>query len=750
MFQPQVERWDGNVVEFRAAVQVNPSGSKQEAFGVIWASAHTTVDRVSRMVGFDELKLLRSNFPSLSDNGAGLVADLGTFFVTNPARPMSLDRLQASLVAAQAQTPSGVPVRTDPPQIIVSTSPALLVMIDGAPVVKPVSETGLERVLNTRALILRSGSTFYLHAYDGWLQAATLEGPWTRARAPRGADALAAKLAQTGVTDLLDGGPNAQPKPTLDKEVPVIYVSQSPAELIVFSGQPAFSPLADTGLLRASNTTADVLVDTTDNRYYSLISGRWYRAAAMSGPWSYVANDALPASFARILADSPAGAVLASVAGTPQAQEAVIANSIPQTASVPLKNGPRFTPTFDGPPQYRAIDGTTLSYVVNAPMPIVRVDATSFYAVQSGVWFTAPSVTGPWIVAKAVPPAIYSIPLSSPVHYVTYVRIYGATPTVVYVGYTPGYTGTVVATSGVVVYGTGYTYAPWVGTVYYPVPVTYGVAAQPIYNPAVGFAFGFAVGVALANPYYHWGTPYYHPAYWGTPCCGTVARSANVYGQWGNTVYSGTRSVYANSAGTVGRTAAGSYTNTRTGTSGNYQAQRSYNPYTGQASQGYQRSINTPSGATGNVARGERYDASTGVHSYGSSASVTGAGGSSIDRNVAAASGPGGSARASSTTLTNARTGQTNTVGTATINNDHYATANGNVYRNTGSGWEQHQSGSGWSPAQQPDQSANREAQARSSAQSRASSYSGQGGARAGGNWGGGQARSGGGGGRRR
>ena len=59
---------------------------------------------------------------------------------------------------------------------------------------------------------------------------------------------------------------------------------------------------------------------------------------------------------------------------------------------------------------------------------------------------------GPWAVAASVPAVIYAIPPSSPVHYVTYVRVYAATPQVVYVGYTPGYTGTIVSVDGVVVY----------------------------------------------------------------------------------------------------------------------------------------------------------------------------------------------------------------------------------------------------------------------------------------------------------
>ena len=58
--------------------------------------------------------------------------------------------------------------------------------------------------------------------------------------------------------------------------------------------------------------------------------------------------------------------MLPTVAGTPQAQEAVIENSIPQTATVPLKNGPKFTPNFDGPPQFVPVAGTSLTYVTNS------------------------------------------------------------------------------------------------------------------------------------------------------------------------------------------------------------------------------------------------------------------------------------------------------------------------------------------------------------------------------------------------
>ena len=199
----------------------------------------------------------------------------------------------------------------------------------------------------------------------------------------------------------------------------------------------------------------------------------------------------MPPDFARIPTSSPAAVVLAAVAGTPQAQEAVIANSVPQTATVPLANGPTFVPSFDGAPQFKPIADTPLSATTNASVPIIQVDPNNFYAVSSGVWFTAPAVTGPWRVATSVPDVIYTIPTSSVAHFVTYVRIYGATPEVVYVGYTPGYMGTVVGPYGTVVYGTGYAYTPWVGSVWYPPPYTYGMAAAPVYSAALGFTYGF-------------------------------------------------------------------------------------------------------------------------------------------------------------------------------------------------------------------------------------------------------------------
>ncbi len=534
IYQPQVNNWTDNRLDFRSALAIKPKGSQREDFGVIFATARTNVDKAAHRVALDNLQITKSDFPTLPDHGAAYMAELQKQFAQG-VRTISLDRLKHSPALPGTASPAAA-VLNNVPRVIVSQSPAILVPIDGGPVVRPIPNNAVfQRVINTRALILQRivEKDYFIHVFDGWLVAPSIQGPWTRTFiSPTGINAVASKINATHVVDMLDGGQGAVPKPTLANGVPTIFTSQGPAELIVFDGPPSFVPIVGTALLWASNTTSDVLVDTQSKDYFLLLAGRWFRAAALDGQWTFVASNALPPDFARIPPTSLAGAVLQTVAGTPQAQQALNENSIAQTASVPLKNGPKFTPKFDGAPEYAAIPGTPLSYVTNASAPVVRVANDAFYAIRAGVWFTAAQATGPWTIATRIPDAIYTIPPSSPIYFITYVRIYEVTADVVREGYTPGYLGTAVSPSGTVVYGTGYTYTSWIDNVWYPAPATYGVAATPIYNQDTGFTYAFAIGLATPSwtgPYLR--TVYYHPGYWGGyPCCATA--SANVYRRW--------------------------------------------------------------------------------------------------------------------------------------------------------------------------------------------------------------------------
>ena len=724
VYQPQVESWTDNQLDLRAAVAVKPAGQGNEAFGVVHLQARTQVDREQREVVLEDLKITSAEFPTLPDRGAAL-ASAAEAKLAQTVRIVPLDRIEASLAAAGVTPEGGVDVKNDPPRIIVSETPAVLVPIQGDPVWKPVPDSQLQRIVNTRAAILATdpGGPYYLHLLDGWMTAQSLDGPWSPAEImPGGLDDVASRLAAAGQVDLLNGSPAKPTLALLSAGPPVVYVSDKPAELLVFKGKPDLVPIDGTALLWASNTTADVIVDTDDGSYYVLLAGRWFRAPALDGPWSYVASTALPADFARIPEKSPAGVVLASVAGTRQAREAVIANSIPQTATVPLKDGPSFTLKTDGPPTVGLLKDTDMEYVVNSETPVVRSGDGTYYALQAGVWFQSDTLDGPWTVASSIPADIYSIPPSSPLHFVTYVRIYGATPEVVYEGYTPGYLGTVTADDGVVVYGTGYDYQPWIGDTWIAAPETYGLAAAPVYNPAVGYAYGFGLGLAtaaVADSY--WGGAYYRPHYAGYGCC--AATSANVYRHWGDTVASGTRTWFAGD-GVAGTIARGDYVNERTGTTGRFAAGRSYDAWTGTAQRGYGRTFDTAGGTSGAVERGERYNPAAGTLAYGSRGTATGPGGSTVSRGTAAAEDRGGqSAAVHRTTVDSARTGDSHTVTTARVGDNLYAGANGQVYRNTGDGWQSHDD-DGWHAAGGDTNWADRERQARSLGDARVDAFS--------------------------
>ena len=80
VYQPQINSWTDNQLNFRAALAIKPTGAKAETFGVIFATARTQVDKVLRTVTFENLKISKIDFPTLPNRGAAYVAELQTEF----------------------------------------------------------------------------------------------------------------------------------------------------------------------------------------------------------------------------------------------------------------------------------------------------------------------------------------------------------------------------------------------------------------------------------------------------------------------------------------------------------------------------------------------------------------------------------------------------------------------------------------------------------------------------------------------
>ncbi|MFX1765829.1 carbohydrate-binding family V/XII [Paraburkholderia sp. A1RI-2L] len=693
MFQPQIEQWTGNRIAGRAAIAVGASNGTP-TYGIAHFSAQADIDKAAGLVQLTQIHIASVEVPT-DTSLAGRVKGALVAHIPSSGMTVSLDQLQTSYAASQGLDRSmRIAVKNDVPQIVFKDTPTVLVLVDGAPAWRPIAGTGFSRAINSRALLMRDANgAVYVHAAGYWYTAQGLSGPWRQVAGPQQALLAAAQTSEKHTA--ADAMLPSDGKPVVP--APALMLATQPTELVVTQGAAQMSPVAGTNLLTITNTDHAVFVYPSTNTYYLLISGRWFRAASTSGPWRWVPGSDLPPDFAKISTHDPKANVLVSVPNTPEAKEAEIAATIPQTATV-SRSQARLTVNYDGAPRFQPVSGTSLNYAVNTATPVIEVDASNFYAVSNGVWFVSGSALGPWTVATSVPGVIYTIPVSSPIHYVTYVQIYSYTPDTVVVGYTPGYMGVVISPDGTVVYGTGYVYPAYVGDVYYGYPATYGYGAGFALGAAEGFAFGFAAGAiwGCSSPY--WG-PYWG-GYWGGGGWGSVnINQTNFYGRWGQGTVTHA-SGWNGWTGTQWRGAAGAGYNPVTGAHYRGAAGGAFNPYSGNYAAGHQGAYSNPvtgrqaagrGGVVGNQYNGN-YAGGREVGGYNPNTGRSGA----AEFGVAGNTQTGQHEAGSRGYVTNHNNGNS----VAWNNGDVYAGHDGNVYRHTAdNGWQQHTS-NGWQSAQ--------------------------------------------------
>lgn len=512
LYSPQIESFKGNVLTGRSALSWTAKETKAPVFGVLWFSTRVTFDKDARVADPDEITVTKVRFPDITEKNA---ADIAAFLSKETSRwdlKVSLDYIQASLAESEKLASTTAGIKFTPPKIVVAYEPAVLMLVDGKPELRPVEGTSLMRVVNTPffAVLDPADKRYYLAGGEYWYQAAEATGPYQPVPAPSASVKALWDRSPPPPVGEGNGDQAAAKKPA---GPPRVVVATEPTELIVFEGEPKYTPIAGGDLLYAANTDGEVFMDIGSQQTYVLISGRWYRSKTLAGPWTNVPNNRLPAAFARIPPDSDAAGVLAFVAGTEEAKDALADAQIPQTTAVKRDAGKDLTVSYDGDPKFKQIEGTAIAYAVNTEFSVLQIRG-QYWVCYQGVWYAGPSPKGPWTVSDKRPAEVDGIPPSAPVYNTKYVYVYQSTPEVVYVGYTPGYLG-VYPMYGSVVYGTGWYYPPYIGPVYYyPRPYTYGFHVT--YNPWTGFGYGMSFGgpfMWAGMHYGGYGRPY--PGYGG-------------------------------------------------------------------------------------------------------------------------------------------------------------------------------------------------------------------------------------------
>lgn len=638
--QPQVDQWrDFKVLTGRCAFALTPEAGRDPLYGTFRFEGDTLVDTNQKLVLLRNLRAFEMRFPSAPGGSSAEWSELTRRLLPADALVLSLDRVLAFVHAGEIPRKEAR-VLTEPPAIFVSTRPAVLVILDGHPVMLNLDNTSLCRILNTNWDLFqdRRTSVFYLRHSRSWLKANDLHG--TFAPAVEVPSELSSLFAESGKPEADGGATVLADQPA----APRVIVVDKPSELVVIQGLPKLSAVAFTQLSVVTNTESDLFFHRVTRSYYFLASGRWFQAPGLEGPWQY-ASTSLPEDFKRIPPDHPRAHVLAAVPGTREAEDAILLATIPRTAEVNRSQAAAEV-QYVGEPQFVTIPGSSISYARNTPSDVLRI-GDRYYLCFQGVWFLSASPTGPWQAADKVPLEIYSIPESSSKYHVTYVQIYGSTPSTIVVGYTPGYYGAFVF-GGVVVWGTGYYYPPYVAVGVSPVPVYWGAAcytygASVWYNPATGV---YARGAAAYGPYGGYGAA---AAY--NPRTGTYAQGAAVWGP--------------NGGAAAGRT---------------------YNPTTGTYSAGYKAANPYGSWGEGVVGNGSQW-------AHG--------GYQSTSRGTIAAGETSQGGKGVAVDGANGKNGYLAKSGSG----DVYAGANGNVYKRDNGQWYQNQEGS-WNAINKGDLSA--------------------------------------------
>ncbi len=554
--EPQIVEWiDFQEMIAWVAVEIHPKSGGEPVIGSMKISAQTRNYLGDRLVNVHDKKVLEIKFPEDAIFSESQIREALVTTHTKEKEMLPLDVVLA-YVSDSVPVPEHVAYKMDPPSIFVSKTPAILINIDGKPLYAPIEGTDLEYILNTNWDIFRikEKETLYLRNENQWLTANNLKSDWA---------------ITTGLPNDFSRIPNddnwIEVKASMDEfsvqsqsSLPRVFVSQTPAELIVIQGDPNKIKVGDGDLNMISNTSSDLFYNSSQNKYYYLVSGRWFSASSLNGAnWSHAPE--LPEEFKKIPEDHPAATVRANVPGTKEAHVAVLEAQIPQIAVVD-RDSTTVEVFYTGEPEFKPAGAPGVEYAANTSFIVMKVE-DRYYVCHNAVWFESDDAEGPWVVASKVPDSVYTIPPESPVYNVTQVKVYDYSPVSVTFGYTYGYYGCY-PYYGSVIWGTGWYYDPWsyypsygYPYYYYPYPYTYGCGAW--YNPGTGmygragFAYGpyggigrgaafnpetgtFARGRAAWGPYGGVGSGWaYSPR---TGIGGATRRGYDAYSSWGETV----------------------------------------------------------------------------------------------------------------------------------------------------------------------------------------------------------------------
>jgi len=161
VYQPQLKSWEKyRTLVADTAISITPAGGKQ-ILGVISWRANTLANVSERTVYVSDIEVLSSRFPTLDPQHEAEMQQKISHVYPTMTFNVSLNHMIASLEKVKEPV-NAAAVSTQLPTIFASTTPAIVLMVDGKPVLVPIEGTNLKYVVNTNWDLFYDGTEYFL------------------------------------------------------------------------------------------------------------------------------------------------------------------------------------------------------------------------------------------------------------------------------------------------------------------------------------------------------------------------------------------------------------------------------------------------------------------------------------------------------------------------------------------------------------------------------------------------------------
>ena len=150
-------------------------------FGALWYRARLDTYLDNRTVLLEKMEIIKTHFPDIvNDEKISNFSELLSAEIESWNLEMSLDRILASLDEVENLKQLSDQINNDPPDIYFRNTLAILMMIDGDPILSKDESSGLEYVVNTPFFIVKDPKKkeYYIHGGPFWYSSTEITDGW--------------------------------------------------------------------------------------------------------------------------------------------------------------------------------------------------------------------------------------------------------------------------------------------------------------------------------------------------------------------------------------------------------------------------------------------------------------------------------------------------------------------------------------------------------------------------------------------